>query len=127
MRAYNANGWGSYSEINNRGPRVNSLPLKIAAPTINLAEVSNTQVTVRFADALASETGGSDVDIISYELQYASTFGIFNYLATISAGTNQYTHEQYLVGGNEYQYQIRAINYLGASPQFSESVTVWTA
>ena len=127
MRAYNANGWGSFSEINVKGPLVNSLPLKIAAPIIDLAEVSNSQVTLRFADALASETGGSDVDIIGYELQYASTFGIFNYLATLSAGKNHYTHDQYLVGGNKYQYQIRAINYLGASLEFSESATVWTA
>lgn len=42
VRAQNANGWGSFSEINIRGQKVNSLPHKIAAPTIDLTEVFNT-------------------------------------------------------------------------------------
>jgi hypothetical protein len=82
---------------------------------------------IRWSDALTSSTGGSDVSIVSYEIEYASTYGIFNYLATVAPGVNQYLQDTLLVGGNEYQYMIRATNYLGDSLTFSDSVSGWTA
>ena len=48
VRAHNDNGWGEFSEINVSGQTINTLPLKMAPIKIYLAEVSNTQVTIRW-------------------------------------------------------------------------------
>jgi hypothetical protein len=39
LRAHNDQGWGGYSELNSIGQVIESLPLKIAQPTINYLEV----------------------------------------------------------------------------------------
>jgi hypothetical protein len=62
--------------------------LQIASPIISLSEVTNTEMMIRFTDAHKEQTGGAE--IISYEIEYASTFGIFNHLATVPAGVNYY-------------------------------------
>jgi hypothetical protein len=38
----------------------------MAPPTITLSEVSNTQIMIRWIEALVDQTGGTDVAIISY-------------------------------------------------------------
>jgi len=42
VRAHNVNGWGGYSQVNTAGAFVQSVPIKMAAPTENAATTIDT-------------------------------------------------------------------------------------
>lgn len=70
MRAYNVNGWGAYSQINNAGALIETPPLKMATPSFDIPSSTLTEVKLTWvALILGAETGGIAVDnyIVSYK------------------------------------------------------------
>ena len=112
MRAHNSNGWGSFSEINVVGQRLNSLPLTIPPVSIDLSEVSNSQVQLRWSPVSEALSGGQGVQIESYMIEVSLNSGLFTPLATVSGAVLEYLHTG-TMGGNNYSYRIKAVNYLG--------------
>jgi hypothetical protein len=68
VQAENANGWGSLSQVNLVGAKVQTTPTKMLVPTMGTA-TTTAQVQVLFtALATAAETGGASLD--SYHLEW---------------------------------------------------------
>ncbi len=66
-RAHNANGWGSYSELNTAGTNIDTLPVAVGAPSVDAALSSNTEIHISWTALTAdSDIGGSP--ITSYEV-----------------------------------------------------------
>ena len=68
VRAYNSNGWSEFSEANIAGPHVHTKPLQMQPVTVDLAEVTNIAITLRWTGLTGADTGGSGVDVDSYDL-----------------------------------------------------------
>ena len=68
VRAQNINGWGVYSEPNNSGQVVHTIPLTMDAVTFDFAEILNTEITIYWQALTGVSTGGLTVNIDNYEL-----------------------------------------------------------
>jgi hypothetical protein len=74
---------------------------------------------------MSKVTGGDEVPILAYMIEFAVQGGSFARLATVEFGTNSYTHSA-LVGGLTYSYKIKAANKYGESVEFSSQTTMQT-
>lgn len=70
------------------GQVLETLPLTISPVTIDLLEVTNEQILVRWTDPLASQTGGTSVPILNYLIEVSEEGGAFVELPQILFGTN---------------------------------------
>lgn len=94
--------------------------------TISWAEVTNTEVLLRWSDASYSLTGGSNVEVERYHIWYQLNDQPFAHLTTENNGVNEFLHNG-LIGGNIYRYKIMIETYLGESETFSDVTEIQTA
>ena len=127
VKAENSNGWSEYSEANTAGPVVHTEPQQMQAISIDFQEVSNIAVTLRWTALTGSDTGGLDVDVDSYELQWRQGTDTWADLITLAATELSYTHSPPLSGGETYGYRIRAVNEYGSAELYSEETQILTA
>ena len=97
------------------------------AVSIDLLEVSNIAVTLRWTALTGSDTGGLDVDVDSYDLEWDQGTATWTALITLASTELSYTHSPPLSGGETYAYRIRATNEYGSALLFSEATEVQTA
>ena len=91
-------------------------PITVDAPN----DVTNTQITVNWTQLQGVYTGGTAVDVDSYELEWDT--GVTNSwtsLATPTASETQFMKAG-LTGGIVYGFRIRAVNEYGSAAVHSE-------
>ena len=119
VRAQNAKGWGSYSELNVGTATVETLPAVMSAPTIVSASVTTTSIPLTWTVPTGSAAGGASVSIISYDIEH-STDGT-TWATAVSATTgNTYTYTITASSSSHY-FHIRATNKYGTQNTYSAS------
>jgi len=68
VRAYNAKGWGAYSEFNNAGALIQSVPAVMSAPTILLDSVTTTTIPLSWTAPTGAAAGGTGLSISAYSI-----------------------------------------------------------
>ena len=68
VRAYNAKGWGAYSEFNNAGALIQSVPAVMSAPTVVFDSVTTTTIPLSWSAPTGAAAGGTGLAISAYYL-----------------------------------------------------------
>ena len=109
---------------------MHTVPQQMDSVTIDLlADVTNTEVTVRWVPLSGIYEGGSTVDVDGYEIEWDQGAGIADWTSLssiIPASETEYTQSG-LTGGVVYGYRIRAKNEYGSSYVLSEATYALTA
>jgi hypothetical protein len=95
--------------------------------TVDLAEVTNIAVTLRWTALTGTDTGGLAVDVDGYELQWDQGSDTWDDLISLSAADLVYVHSPPLSAGQTYSYRIRAVNEYGSGDSWSTETQVFTA
>lgn len=126
LRAFNSRGWGEYSDTATLGDLIEDIPEQMAAPTRG-SLTSEDEVIVNWIPLTGTETGGADID--SYNLQVSDS-GADSWTDLVGEDENYqildtFTHTP-VVGGNSYDYRVRAHNAHGWSEP-SDIITIVAA
>jgi hypothetical protein len=130
VQAKNANGWGSLSQVNLAGARIQTEPSQMAAPVMGSA-TSTTQLEVDFtALATAAERGGAAID--SYHLEWDEGTGTWADVAGQDGAyqlltTHVITGPPPVAGGTDYRLRVRAHNLHGWGPESEPAVVFATS
>jgi hypothetical protein len=118
IRAYNANGWGDYSELNTAGATIETAPTQMNAPTFVLESSSATTITLSWTAATGTDAGGANVAITDYVLEWDAGSGTWATHGTTSTTSVASTG---LAGGVTYAYRVAARNKYGAGSYSAET------
>lgn len=123
VRAYNANGWGDYSELNTAGATIETVPTQMGAPVFVLASSSESAIALSWTAATGTNAGGASVSITDYVLEWDAGSGTWATHLTTSTTT---ATSSGLTGGESYAYRVTARNKYGAG-SYSAEISVLAA
>ena len=106
------------------GALVHTKPLQMQPVTVDLAEVTNIAVTLRWTALTGTDTGGLAVDVDGYKLQRDQGSDTWDDLISLSAADFVYVHSPPLSAGQTYSYRIRAVNEYGSGDSWSTETQV---
>ena len=130
VQAFNLRGWGSLSDVNTNGARVEIVPVKNDLP-MNGVLTTETQIDVNWNPLTTlDQMGGSTCTIITYNLEWDKGTEAAEW-EELTGIYSLYTESQFLqtVGvssGNYYQFRVRAKNKYGWG-EMSDAVTILAA
>ncbi|CDW74138.1 pa14 multi-domain protein [Stylonychia lemnae] len=117
VRALNAKGYGSYSEVNIVGQTVEAKPAVMSPPSIVTGSVTTTLIPLSWTAPTGANAGGTGVTIASYDLQKSTDGSTWTDLALAVTSTT-YNHVV-TAGSTIYYYKIRATNKYGTQDTYS--------
>ena len=114
VQAQNANGWGSLSQVNLDGARIQTEPVQMSAPVMG-DQTSTTEIQVTFTALTTDQvTGGAAID--SYNLQWDQGTGSWQDLVGQDDSYQLLTThlvDDGVTGGSDYKFKVRAHNAHG--------------
>jgi len=120
IRAYNAKGWGAYSEPNVAGSTFEALPPAMTTFSFDASTSTNTQIVLTWSSITpGAESGGSLVSITNYLVE--ENTGTWGTLTTTNLATYPKTPT---LGGTTYTFRISAINKYGTGTASADLVVV---
>jgi len=124
VRAFNARGTGQFSELNTLGATIETIPTNLMVVTIDVPSTSNEQTTVTWTALTGSARGGSTVAIVSYEVYWDQSTGVWE---SLTSTTDLFALKTGLTGGTTYSFKVRATNKYPDAGAFTEVVTIQTS
>ena len=113
----NAIGWGPYSQLNVVGSTIENVPSIMSPPIVVQSSITNTQAEITWSALTGANTGGSNVVITSYDIQYS--LDSTNWINLASGLTTTSYTQTGLSGGTNLYYRVRAENKYGPAASYS--------
>jgi hypothetical protein len=113
VRAFNANGWGSYSNANLDGATIKTTPTRMNTP-VEDPSTSSSQIVITWSPITSTEDIGGDT-IIYYSLEWnqGSVTNVWQELTTPNVLVTSYTMTSGFTPGVSYTFRVRAKNSIG--------------
>jgi hypothetical protein len=110
VRAYNENGWGSYSNANLDGATIKTPPTRMNTP-VEDPSTSSSQIVITWAPITSTDDIGGDA-IIYYSLEWnqGSAINVWQELTTPNVLVNSYSMTSGFTPGVTYTFRVRAKN-----------------
>jgi len=113
VRAFNNNGWGSYSNANTDGAIIKTTPTRMNTP-VEDPSTSSSQIVITWSPISSIEdTGADSVFYYSLEWNQGSSVNVWQELTTPNVLVTSYTMTSGFTAGVTYTFRVRAKNSIG--------------
>lgn len=116
VRAYNNNGWSSYSNANIDGAYIQTVPTRMNTP-VEDPSTSSSKIMITWSPITSTDdTGAATITYYSLEWNQGSVINTWVELTTPTTLVTSFTMTSGFTPGVTYSFRVRAKNYLGYGP-----------